>query len=156
MEFDTFYIEYRGKVFGYLLRMTGDRDLSLDLAQESFTRCLERYSKVPNPVPLVFTIARNLVYDNHRWQSKWDAREAPEQQDESNPEKMLLEREKGQHIALSMQRLPDNEREILALVVTRTLSYKEIAGITGISEANVKVRVHRARKNLRQFLEDKQ
>lgn len=154
MEFDSFYKEYRGKVAGYLLRMTGDKELSLDICQESFARCLERYSHESNPVPLVFTIARNLVYDNHRRQAKWDAREAPEPAEGADPETTLLEREKMERISLAMRKLPDNEREILALATARTLSYKEIARIAGISEANVKVRVHRARKSLRQLLED--
>ena len=141
-------------MIGYLLRMTGDRELSLDLSQESFARCLERYSQEQNPAPLVFTIARNLVYDNHRRQARWHSMEPPEITDEKNPETTLLAREKAQRVYRAMQRLPENEREILALAAARSLSYQEIARVAGISEANVKVRVHRARKNLRLFLED--
>ncbi|WP_028316560.1 RNA polymerase sigma factor [Desulfatibacillum aliphaticivorans] len=154
MEFDSFYKEYRSKVFAYLLRMTGSKDLSMDLVQESFTRCLERYAGTERPGPLVFTIARNLVYDNHRRQARWDDREAPELESNADPETAFLIKEKVERVLKAMQRLPDSEKEALALATSKALTYREIAQVTGVSEANVKVRVHRARKSLRRFLED--
>jgi DNA-directed RNA polymerase specialized sigma24 family protein len=36
------------------------------------------------------------------------------------------------------------------------LSYREIAGVTGLSEANVKVRVHRARLKLKKIFSERQ
>jgi RNA polymerase sigma-70 factor (ECF subfamily) len=51
-----------------------------------------------------------------------------------------------------MQQLEPEERDVLALVVSNDLSYREIARITGISEGNVKVRVHRARVKLRKMM----
>ena len=41
---------------------------------------------------------------------------------------------------------------LLSLVVSSEMSYRELAKIAGISEANVKVKIHRARKKLRAFL----
>jgi RNA polymerase sigma-70 factor (ECF subfamily) len=40
------------------------------------------------------------------------------------------------------------------MAVGKALSYREIAEICGTTEANVKVRVHRARKKLRSMMED--
>ena len=51
-----------------------------------------------------------------------------------------------------MRRLEDDERDLLSLVVSSELSYREIGEIAGLSEANVKVKIHRARKKLRTFL----
>lgn len=52
-----------------------------------------------------------------------------------------------------MQQLGKIERDVLALVVSCDMSYREIADITNTSEQNVKVRVHRARKKLREIIE---
>jgi RNA polymerase sigma-70 factor, ECF subfamily len=51
-----------------------------------------------------------------------------------------------------MKELEDDEREILALVLSGDLNYKEIASVTGTSEANVKVKVHRARIKIKKKL----
>jgi RNA polymerase sigma-70 factor (ECF subfamily) len=52
-----------------------------------------------------------------------------------------------------MMNLEKSQREILALTVSSDLSYREIANITGISEANVKVKIHRARIKLKKQLQ---
>ena len=49
--------------------------------------------------------------------------------------------------------LGEDERDILAMVVSSDLSYQEIAEIHGMSLANVKVKVHRARLKLKKILE---
>ena len=44
--YSFFYKENKDRLYAYLLRMTGDRQLALDLVQESFTRYLGRYGTV--------------------------------------------------------------------------------------------------------------
>ena len=51
-----------------------------------------------------------------------------------------------------MNKLETDEREILALVLTEELKYREIASIMGINEGNVKIKVHRARLKLKEIL----
>jgi len=52
----------------------------------------------------------------------------------------------------AMVQLDEDEREVLALAVGEDLSYRAIADLAGISEANVKVRLLRARLALREAL----
>ncbi|MDY0779773.1 sigma-70 family RNA polymerase sigma factor [Tenacibaculum sp. IB213877] len=47
-----------------------------------------------------------------------------------------------------LQKLPEEERTILWLFYYQELSLKEIIEVTELSEANVKVKLHRARKHL--------
>ncbi|MBW2517570.1 MAG: RNA polymerase subunit sigma, partial [Deltaproteobacteria bacterium] len=56
-------------LFAYLMRTSGDYDLSGDIMQESFTRYLARYGKNEPSAPLLFRIARNALTD-HRRKSK--------------------------------------------------------------------------------------
>jgi len=46
------------------------------------------------------------------------------------------------------------ERNILSLRSSDNLSYKEIAEITGMSEENVKVKIHRIRKKLKNMMKE--
>ena len=54
----------------------------------------------------------------------------------------------------AMALLEEDEREILSLTAGEDLSYAEIALLVGISEANVKVKVHRARLKLKKLLKE--
>jgi len=66
----------------------------------------------------------------------------------------LMIRSEYRRVLEAMKFLNADEREILALVVGEDLSYREIANILGVSEMNVKVKVHRARLNLREKLKE--
>lgn len=48
------------------MRMTGDYYLSMDIMQESFLRCLEKYRDKTLNISLLYTIARNILIDFYR------------------------------------------------------------------------------------------
>jgi len=152
-KFRAFYNEHKDMFFAYLMRSTGDYYLASDIMQESFTRCMERYGKDSPNAGLLYTIGRNLIYDNARKQK----RNAQLQSDDKSPvvdhEHYLMVREEYRQVLAAMQTLEADERDILALAVSSQMSYREISAITGISEANVKVKVHRARTKLRQIIQ---
>jgi len=152
-KFKAFYNKYKDMFFAYLMRSTGDYYLASDIMQESFTRYLERYGKDSQSAALLYTIGRNLIYDNARKQK----RNAQLQSDDKSPvvdhEHYLMVREEYRQVLAAMQTLEADERDILALAVSSQMSYREISAITGISEANVKVKVHRARTKLRQIIQ---
>lgn len=132
--------------------MTADFELARDLMQESFTRYLERYGQT-NPTPaLLYTIGRNAYLDHVRKQGR-SASLLQEPPDEKRDQEQLhLVRETYRQVLSAMQTLSIDDREVLALAVSSELSYKEIATVIGISEANVKVKVHRARVKLKKII----
>ena len=151
--FRTFYSTYKEKLFAYLMRMTGDYQLSCDIMQESFTRFLARYgSEAPNGA-LLFAIARNAALDETRKRNRFKVMEDDEGADTRNQEQHLLVRESYREVLAAMEGLSKSERDILALVASSDLSYRQIANVTGISEVNVKVKVHRARTKLKRILQ---
>lgn len=149
----TFYIQYKDKLFAYLMRLTGDYQLSGDTMQESFTRLLSHYGPNEQSAALLFKIARNAVMDNARKTHHSCSAEDCREDEGHNPEAMVLVRETYQKVLTAMQQLDKAERDILSLAVSTDFSYREIADIVGISEANVRVRIHRARMNLRKKLQ---
>jgi RNA polymerase sigma-70 factor (ECF subfamily) len=60
----------------------------------------------------------------------------------------------GDRLRLALQHLPRSSRAIVVLREIEGLSTKEVASLMGISEANVKTRLHRARTLLRKELGD--
>lgn len=151
-KFSAFYQAYCDKLFAYLMRFTGDYFLSKDIMQEAFARCFERYRDQASPA-LLFTVARNLLFDNRRRNRNTEALSENHHNAYRDPEHDLLVREEYRAMLGLLQRLEATERDLLALVVSSDLTYREIAGITGLTEGNVKVKVHRARLKLRQLME---
>ncbi len=152
-DYRAFYKKHKDKLFAYLMRMTGDYHLSSDIIQESFTRYLERYVHKPQNVRLLYAIVRNALFDHARAQKRNTQLEADQEAEIGNPEHTLIVREEYRRVLFALQGLEKGERDILALVASSDLSYRDIASVTGISEANVKVRVHRARLKLKGILQ---
>jgi RNA polymerase sigma-70 factor (ECF subfamily) len=153
--FKKFYTDNGDKLFGYLLRKTGNTYLAADLAQETFTRYLEQYRNGEQSVALLFTIGRNLFYDHVRQQPRGELK--PDELDGnllSQPEESYSAKQKTSKIIKAMQQLGDEERDILSLIVSSSMRYEEIAALRKCTVANVKVMVHRARKKLKKLLQE--
>lgn len=147
-----FYNDNKDRFFGYLLRRTGDYQLAADTLQESFTRYLERYSKGELSVSLLFTIGRNILNDNFRSQRTTILFEDDRHKGTGDVESAFHVREESRRVLKAIQQLDPDETDVLSLVVTSGLSYREIAELTGTTEANIKVKIHRSRLKLKKIL----
>ncbi len=150
--YKAFYNDCKGKLFGYLLKVTGDYHLAADIMQESFTRYLERYGDQDPNQALLFRIARNLMVDNLRRRGRQASVQPDQVEDSRGQEHRLLIRQEARRVLEAMEKLDTQQREILSLVVESGMSYSQIASLMGLTEANVKVKVHRARMRLRKYL----
>lgn len=153
-EYRNFYDEYKHKLFSYLIYKSGDYEVSKDIMQESFTRHFQHYGRdaVISPA-LLFTIARNALVDYLRQEKKFCIAEDIIPQVAADQESSFIAKEEHARIYKMMSRLPEEDRDILSLAVGG-VEYKEIAATLGLSVANVKVRVHRARSKLRRMMKD--
>jgi RNA polymerase sigma-70 factor, ECF subfamily len=151
-EFHTFYKNQQDKLLSYLMRITGDYHLSMDLMQESFTRYLDKYADNTRNVSLLFTIARNSFLDHKRKAGRIISLEQDYEDLSPNQADSFQIKQECARALSAMKVLDDDEREILALVLSGELNYKEIASITKTSEANIKVKVHRARIKIKKRL----
>lgn len=150
IKFSTLYQDYRERLFFYLMRMTGgDYDLSRDILQESFTRCLERYGNRIESVALLYKIARNLVIDHHRNSSRNEPIDELHAANAIPIDRQILVREQYRRMLDALRSLSFDDREVLSIVASESVSYREIASILGTTENSIKVRIHRARKRLR-------
>lgn len=152
--FGAFFARHRERLFGYLMRLTGDYHLSADLLQESFTRYLSSYGNRSQNLALLYKIARNALLDIRRRQSRSPGTKEEPADPRGDPERRLLVREEYRQMMTALGRLKESDREILALAATGDLKYRQIAEILSLNENAVKVRIHRARIRLRQILEE--
>ncbi|MGD9366138.1 MAG: RNA polymerase sigma factor [Desulfobacteraceae bacterium] len=148
-QFGTLYKEHRERLFYYLLRLTGDYDLSRDIMQESFARCLGRYGDRIIHIALLYKVARNLVLDHKRKSGRNEPLGQHQPADQTDIEHQVLVQEHYRKVLAALKSLSFQDRELLSLVANESLSYREIALIMGTTENSIKVRVHRARKRLR-------
>lgn len=153
--YSLFYNQIKGKLFAYLMRMTGDWHLSGDILQESFAKCLDRYGTDTRSPALIFAIARNLLFDHFRRRPRNDALNETHPENAPDPESVCLIRDEYRHVMQALEKLEKEERDILSLVAAGELPYRDIAQLMEISEANVKVRIHRARLKLRKVLSER-
>ena len=141
-------------MFAYLLRLTGDYHLASDLTQESFTRYLSRYGRNGNNGALLYTIARNAALDAMQKRREERLSGDDEVSPAGDPERQLIQKQEFDKMIAAIQQLKPVDRELIALLATETFSYSQIGKLLNISEANVKVKVHRARLRLKAILKN--
>jgi len=144
-------------LFNFFVRLTGSREFSEDLVQEVFLRMLKyRHTFQPENQfrSWMFQIARNARFDALRKRQREARLNGPETAEELiSPEPTPdLSTGRQQEIGLlerALARLPAEKREVLLLSRVQNLKYDEVAEILGCDTGAVKVRVHRALKELR-------
>ncbi|MCD8539901.1 MAG: RNA polymerase sigma factor [Leadbetterella sp.] len=141
-------------LFGFLYRMTADKDNSEDMVQNVFLRMLKYRHTFKGDGEFrtwMYHLARNVLNDQHK-QAKRQA--APLEQEfrevaDEAPESASDKEEQVNILNRALTHLTEENREILVLSRYQELAYSEIARILNISEVNVRVRIHRAMTQLK-------
>lgn len=146
---------YQVPLFNFYCRLTADRVASEDLVQDVFFRILKYRQSYRPGVPFrawMYQIARNARLDYHRKNP-----ETTEYEPEMSPAVEIRDSvEAGQQSALlqkALRMLPDDKREVLLLSRFEELKHEEIARLLDCEVGTVKVRVHRALRELRGIFE---
>ena len=151
------YERYKKWLYNFFYQMNYDTELSEDLVQNVFMRILKykhTYTEDSKFVTWLFQIARNESYDHFNKHVKGNEfvdldkvsyriaeKDNVHQEMESKEEIKLLDE--------AIQKLPYEKKEILTLSKLKQLKYKEIGGIIGCSEANARIKAHRALQDLK-------
>ena len=155
LQFERIYQEQKNSVYGYLYYMTQNHQTAEDLSQETFLKVylgMKKFKGECSEKTWCLTIARNTFLSFARKKRpELLCEECPEQMlpFENMPEEKIIEQENREETAAAFFALNADDRTILLLRDYERLSYAEIAGIMGLSEAVVKVRIYRARGRYR-------
>ena len=154
----TLFERHHARVYGYCLRMTGNRPAAEDLVQDVFMKMLKYKATFKDDselVPWMYGIARNacLGHLRRRAMDRLPAAGDVEQAAEPDTEELHDDRQ-SELVRRALLRLPAERREVLVLSRYEYKSYDEIARVLDCSVGAVKVRVHRAMKQLREIYLD--
>lgn len=158
-----FHEGIRGVVYGYLLRQIRDPDVAEDLTQETLFKGYRYLGRLRDRQALLgwlLRIARHSAVDWLRHQraspvAPFDGSEIePVDPGPVDPEQVVAaeqdRRREHRHLRGALAELSGRERALLIAHYFVGMSCREISERQGISVANVKVRLHRARRSLRQ------
>jgi len=147
MDFEEIYKTYWNKVFRICMGYVNDRDWAQDIAQETFITVWQQLPKFRNESSIgtwLFRIAANHCLRQLEKKKRYPREEFPlqiaDQQETSNDENVNL-------LYKYISELPEIDRLIISLELEE-MPQSEIAGVLGITESNVRVRIHRIKEKL--------
>jgi RNA polymerase sigma-70 factor (ECF subfamily) len=147
--FRAFYDRTSGALWGYLSRISGDRQIADDLLQESYYRLLKTttlFESENHRRNYLYRIATNLVRDARR-ASRPLFDDAIEMADVAAPEGPA-DAESRADVRRALGRLKPRERAMLWLAYANGSSHAEIADVLGVKTGSIKLLLFRARRKL--------
>ena len=149
----SLFDRHQRALLNFYMRLSGNRDSSEDLVQDVFVRIL-KYRRSYRPgsrfLTWMYNIARHARFDyvrKRRGEIEWDDGYADPVLP-SDPAELVEQR---QRLALALRRLPDDKRELLVLSRFQGLRYEDIGKLLNCEVGTVKVRVHRAMRELGEY-----
>jgi len=169
-DFKEIYDEYYQRIVQYLTRIAGSNDAE-DIAQDVFNKInngLEGFQGKSKLSTWIYRIATNTAIDRSRSSAykhaeghaaiedgvDKDAQSVPEDHKPPSTDQLVIRKEMHECINEYIEGLPPDYRTVIVLSELEGLANKEIAEILDISLDNVKIRLHRARANLRAVLNE--
>ena len=144
----------------YASRLLGDPERARDVVQDTFLRlCAHRREDVADRLAeWLFTVCRNRALDVLRKEGRMsrlgDDQVSTCPSPEPDPAAVAEGRDSAELVLRCLDRLPDNQREVIRLKFQDGFSYREISRISGHSISNVGFLIHTGLKTLRKRLAD--
>jgi len=156
-------------VYTLALHLLQDPDEALDLSQEVFLRVFRTLPSFRGQSALrtwIYRIVINQARNRQRW---WNRRRRssqisldqhlevhgePSANPQSTPDNMLAQKQLASQLREALDALPFDQRSVVVLREIDGLSYEEIAYSLGVTLGTVKSRLTRARRALRDVLQE--
>ncbi len=142
---------HRGKLFRLVFFWVKDKALAEDLLQNVFEKAITNEKELanhPNPVGWLMRTLKNETLMHFRQSKRFEALDDMDQVMEIQTESNEVDA-KMNMVMRFLQDLPEKQREIFQLREVEGLTYEEIGSYLELSQEQVKVNLHRARKRIR-------
>lgn len=149
---------YKDLVFSICVQLVKDKMMAEELAQDSFLKAYRNISSYRGESKFstwLYRIAYNTCLSELR-KNKIPIVDIPDFNfgtSENSGEKNLINEDRNLQIKSVLSKLKQEEATYVQLFYLQELSIKEIAEVCGASESNVKVKLHRSKKKLREIIE---
>jgi RNA polymerase sigma-70 factor (ECF subfamily) len=152
--FRAFYDRTAGPLWGYLSRISGDRQIADDLLQEAYYRLLKSGASFESETHrrnYLYRVATNLVRDTKRgarplFDGSVELADLPAAEARASAEQRA-------DVRRALGRLKPRERAMLWLAYAQGASHSEIAHVLGLKTGSVKLLLFRARRRLAGLLQ---
>jgi RNA polymerase sigma-70 factor, ECF subfamily len=146
--FQEIYRRHRGAVAAYA-RRRASADTAEDVVAETFLVCWRKLERVPEePLPWLYAVARKTLANQRRQAARQPTPAVVQASAVAAP----FHADPGLGAAFS--RLSERDQEVLRLVAWEGLSLREAATVLGCSAVAGRVRFHRAKRRLAEWLEE--
>lgn len=165
--FEELIERHQRAVIGTVAKMLGNASEAEDIAQQVFIRLWKsapRYRPKAKFTTFLFTITRNLVFNESRRISRKKQYSINEREDDhhlqtpdtrgATPAEGLLHEELKTAVDRAIGKLPEKQRLAVILRRYENMPYDEIGAVLGLSVSAVKSQLFRARNALRESLRD--
>ncbi len=168
--FDILFDRYKGRIYTFILRFVRNEKTAEDIFQETFIRVFRKARYFRHQAKFstwLYTIAANLCRDELKKRKRrevfsLDAPASHPKAEEPVPSRIQVisdlsdgpreeaeKRELKGVLALALDELPENSRQVVELHVMHGLRYREVAEIMGCPVGTVQSRMHNAIQVLR-------
>lgn len=157
-------VPVRQKLFRFAYRLLGNEDDAEDVTQDALLKVWhqqQRMAELQNPEAWCMRIVRNLALDRLKAMKYRRAEELERAEElpagrQQNPHLAAEQQDTLNRVHRAIAALPEKYRSIIQLRDIDGFSYQEIAEILEIDMNEVKVNLHRARKAVREKLQNLQ
>jgi RNA polymerase sigma-70 factor (ECF subfamily) len=147
---------YQSLLTRYALRLVGDAQRAQDVVQDTFLKLVreDRADLNGRLAEWLYTVCRNRALDVRRKESRMVALAEEVEIEERNGEaaQSTETKETFATALAALATLPKRQQEVVRLKFEHSLSYQQIAGVTGLSVSNVGYLLHTALNSLRKRL----
>lgn len=154
MSFSLTVVRHYRPVYRMAAALLNDASEAEDVTQETFTRYWQHGNSITAPGRWLMRVARNACLDRLRKAGRFiDGTQAPEAADSRDPDWHYQQSTLAARLRRELDRLPEPQRSLVYLFDVQGHSGRACAEILDLSESQVKVYLHRARRRLRVNME---
>ena len=160
-KFEFIFNKYRKLMLHKAYGILNDYSLAEDAASEAFIRIYKNMHKIDDPtsnktIAFIVTIVKNVSLTMLKKEKEHAAQEYDyEMQDTFDLEEHTLAQLGADYIYRMLDEMGEEMKSVFLLKYAYDLSHKEIGRMLDISENNVTVRLHRAKKKLAELLRER-
>lgn len=149
------YESYGREIYYYLYTLCRNKSMAEDLLQETFVKALLSLdSQHTNMRAWLYRVGRNLCLNEIKKTGREVLLETNHQQTDEGLEAQILQNERRDILYEAIGHLSGQKQQILQMFYFEGYSLREIAGILEISPENVRILSHRAKKEVKLYIEE--
>lgn len=152
--------KYQDVVFSIAVKVLKNRDDAEEMAQESFIKAYKSLHTFKGKAKFSTWLYRitynNCISEIRKRKMHFTSTDEIEVRDDESEINLdgIPEENRAKYVKAALEKLPEEEYTLVLLYYFEDQSIEEISNVTGLTDSNTKVKLHRARKKLYTILND--